>query len=317
MSATGSTRSRRPRPRPPRRVPAASPRTSRPPGASSPPSTRPGARASPAPRPASSPRWTCSTRSSTCWWSAPPSSSRRPRWRPTAEVVDDALGEPAADAVLDAFEHEFPDVTDAADPVRLEELLLVRLANENPAARPLRALVDDARSPPPTARRRWRRSRPTRRPRPRSGRTARPWSSCSGRRRAPTRRRSPGQLRYVREHWGPLLGDALDALLDRLLLTLDVIAEEERGLHLRFGGGGFGDGPGPRRGAGPRRARRRAGARSRATRRGCRAWSDRQEHPRLARPAVAGLRARASGRSTRSPTRSWTGSPGSGSPGCG
>ncbi|MDP2350304.1 MAG: alpha-amylase family glycosyl hydrolase, partial [Chloroflexota bacterium] len=47
-----------------------------------------------------------------------------------------------------------------------------------------------------------------------------------------------GQLRYVRERWSVLLGSALDALLDRMLLTLDVIAEEERGLHLRFGGGG-------------------------------------------------------------------------------
>jgi len=34
----------------------------------------------------------------------------------------------------------------------------------------------------------------------------------------------------------------------RMLLTLDVMAEEERGLHLRFGGGGFGDGRRPRRG---------------------------------------------------------------------
>ena len=56
-----------------------------------------------------------------------------------------------------------------------------------------------------------------------------------------------GQLRYIREHWGALLGDALESILDRLLLMIDVIAEEERGLHLRFGGGGR------------RRRRRRAG----------------------------------------------------------
>ena len=49
-----------------------------------------------------------------------------------------------------------------------------------------------------------------------------------------------GQLRYVRDQWRGLLGADLDALLDRVLLTLDVIAEEERGLHLRFGGGGDG-----------------------------------------------------------------------------
>ncbi len=49
-----------------------------------------------------------------------------------------------------------------------------------------------------------------------------------------------GQLRYVRDNWRGLLGADLDALLDRVLVTLDVIAEEERGLHLRFGGGGDG-----------------------------------------------------------------------------
>ena len=53
-----------------------------------------------------------------------------------------------------------------------------------------------------------------------------------------------GQLRYVRDFWGTILGDRLTALLDRMLLTLDVIAEEEHGLHLRFGGGGAGDGGG-------------------------------------------------------------------------
>ena len=59
-----------------------------------------------------------------------------------------------------------------------------------------------------------------------------------------------GQLRYVREHWRGLLGADLDALLDRMLLTLDVIAEEDRGLHLRFGGGGDG-GRGGGRGEAP------------------------------------------------------------------
>ena len=49
-----------------------------------------------------------------------------------------------------------------------------------------------------------------------------------------------GQLRYVRDNWGDLLGDALDDLLARMLLAIDVITQEERGLHLRFGGGGDG-----------------------------------------------------------------------------
>ncbi len=42
-----------------------------------------------------------------------------------------------------------------------------------------------------------------------------------------------GQLRYVRQHWAPYIGD----ILDRLLLALDVMAEEERGLALRAIGG--------------------------------------------------------------------------------
>ena len=57
-----------------------------------------------------------------------------------------------------------------------------------------------------------------------------------------------GQLRYVRDQWRGLLGDALDALLDRLLLTLDVI-----------GRGGARAAPAVRR----RRRRRRAAAAAR------------------------------------------------------
>ena len=45
--------------------------------------------------------------------------------------------------------HEFPDVDARPTPARLEELLLIRVANENPAARPLRALVDDTPLVPP------------------------------------------------------------------------------------------------------------------------------------------------------------------------
>ena len=44
----------------------------------------------------------------------------------------------------------------------------------------------------------------------------------------------------MRDNWGDLLGDALDELLARMLLAIDVITQEERGLHLRFGGGGDG-----------------------------------------------------------------------------
>jgi glycosidase len=145
--------------------------------------------------------------------------------------------------LLDALGDEFPDVAGDAAPIRLEELLLIRLDNENPAARPLRELVDD--SPLPAE--------------PRTAvlgaleryQAALPPIGADGETlvellRAPARAHPTslaGQLRYIREHWGSLLGSALDDMLDRLLLTLDVMAEEERGLHLRFGGGA-GDGGG-------------------------------------------------------------------------
>ena len=114
------------------------------------------------------------------------------------------------------------------------------LANENPAARPLRVLVDDTPLPPERA--------PETIEALEAYQAALPPIGPNGETlvellRAPARAHPTslaGQLRYVREHWRSLLGDALERLLDRLLLTLDVIAEEERGLHLRFGGGGDG-----------------------------------------------------------------------------
>ena len=65
----------------------------------------------------------------------------------STEAVEDVVGEPALDDLLDAVADEFPDVGDRPAPDRLEELLLLRVANENPAARPLRALVDDTPLP--------------------------------------------------------------------------------------------------------------------------------------------------------------------------
>ena len=66
----------------------------------------------------------------------------------SAVVVGDALGDEDFAELVDAIGGEFPDVETATEPVRLEEMLLVRIANENPAARPLLPLVDD--SPLPT-----------------------------------------------------------------------------------------------------------------------------------------------------------------------
>jgi len=130
------------------------------------------------------------------------------------------------------------------EPVRLEELLLVRIANENPAARPLRDLIDD--SPLPAEERdavmaSLEAYQAALSPIGPNGETLVEML------RAPARAHPTslaGQLRYVRERWSSILGAALEALLDRLLLTIDVISEEERGLHLRFGGGGNGGGGG-------------------------------------------------------------------------
>ena len=49
-----------------------------------------------------------------------------------------------------------------------------------------------------------------------------------------------GQLRYIRTAWAGILGSSLDELIRRLDLTIGILAEEERALHLRFGGGGPG-----------------------------------------------------------------------------
>ena len=156
----------------------------------------------------------------------------------TAEVIRDAMGEPRLDGLLSAVGDEFPSLEDDPEPVRLEELLLVRLANENPAARPLRVLVDD--SPLPEAERidaiaSLEAYQAALTPIGPEGETLVELL------RAPARAHPTslaGQLRYVKERWSELLGDALNVLLDRMLLTLDVIAEEERGLHRRFGGAG-------------------------------------------------------------------------------
>jgi glycosidase len=158
----------------------------------------------------------------------------------TTDVVEETVGEPVLGEVLDAVADEFPDVGDRPAPTRLEELLLLRVANENPAARPLRALVDD--TPLPAL------------PRQETIAALEAYQADltpigpNGETlvellRAPARAHPTslaGQLRYIREHWRGLLGAELDAMLDRLLITLDVITEEERGLHLRFGGGGDG-----------------------------------------------------------------------------
>ena len=169
---------------------------------------------------------------------------------PTADAVAAALGAAQAGGLLEQVAAEFPDVEARPTPDRLEELLLIRVANENPAARPLRVLVDDTPLVPPrrdaavAAVERYEAGLPG---------IGRDGATLLELLRAPARAHPTslaGQLRYVREQWSELLGDALDELLDRVVLTLDVIGEEERGLHLRFGGGGDG-GAGGGRGEAP------------------------------------------------------------------
>lgn len=160
------------------------------------------------------------------------------------EVVGETLGTSGFRALVGAAAGEFPDLAERATPEQVEELLLLRVANENPALGALQELVDDTRVQPPERDR----AVATLEQLAASARPIGPnGETLVELLRAPARAHPTslaGQLRWIREHWAALLGDALEALLGRMLMTLDVIAEEERGLHLRFGGGGAGDGGG-------------------------------------------------------------------------
>jgi glycosidase len=148
------------------------------------------------------------------------------------------------DRVLDRFGAAFPGVGPEPEPpvIRLEELLLTRISNENPAIGPLHELVDDRVLADGT---RY------------DAAIAGLEETFAGSelvdlgdgtkrslvellrepaRHAPTS--LAGQLRYVKTAWRGLLGAELDALIGRLDITLGVIGEEERGLHQRFGGDG-------------------------------------------------------------------------------
>ncbi len=134
----------------------------------------------------------------------------------------------------------------ARGPRRVEELLLTRIANENPAIGPLRELIDDKVLGRET---RYRDAIARLELTFRDG----PPVETDGlslidlmrlpAREAPTS--LAGQLRFVRSSWGHLLGTDLDELIGRLDVTLGILAEEERSLHLRFGGADGGPGRGP------------------------------------------------------------------------
>ncbi|MGH2473909.1 MAG: alpha-amylase family glycosyl hydrolase, partial [Candidatus Limnocylindrales bacterium] len=150
------------------------------------------------------------------------------------------------DAVLDRFGADFPGTGPGPEPplVRLEELLLTRISNENPALGPLRELVDDRILIDGT------RYEEVLAGLERVFGGGADIDLGGGSRstlldllRTPARHAPTslvGQLRYIREHWGALLGPDLEALIDRLDLALGILLEEERALHLRFGAGAAG-----------------------------------------------------------------------------
>jgi glycosidase len=147
---------------------------------------------------------------------------------------------PDARRLLDRFGEEFPGQGPAPEPDlhRLEELLLTRISNENPAIGPLlEELIDDTALVEGTRYRdaieRLETTFADGPPMEDGG------ISLIELMRTPARR-SPtslaGQLRYIRANWGGILGAQLDELIRRLDLTIGILAEEERGLHMRFGG---------------------------------------------------------------------------------
>jgi glycosidase len=147
------------------------------------------------------------------------------------------------DRLLDRFGAAFPGVGPEPEPavVRLEELLLTRVANENPAIGPLRELVDDRILADGT---RYQEAIAGLEEAFDVGAVLDPGdgtkASLVDLLRAPARHAPTslsGQLRYVRDHWGGLLGSDLDSLIGRLGIAIGIIAEEERSLHQRFGGG--------------------------------------------------------------------------------
>jgi hypothetical protein len=149
--------------------------------------------------------------------------------------LEQRLGGATLDEALSRFLGQFPPRRPQAEssPERerhLEELLLLRLANDNPAFAPLVELFDDARLEAETEYPRviealgeFFRSLPGFGP---DGQDLLALLE-SPMRASP--RSLAGQLAYIRSRWGHLLGE----LLMRLLTGMDIISEEEK---LRFAG---------------------------------------------------------------------------------
>jgi glycosidase len=146
--------------------------------------------------------------------------------------LDERLGRRPVDDVLGRLAAEFG--PEPGRPDLLESLLLLDVAAENPASAPLRPLVDPG--PVAKARAYAELTRAVEGLLDSDG--AGSGESLAELLRAPARH-SPtslaGQLRYARERWAAILPPDLAA---RLVAGEDLLAEEERALHLRFGGGG-------------------------------------------------------------------------------
>ena len=179
--------------------------------------------------------------------------------------LDDLLGAQAVDATLARFTERFPPLvvhrgeltvadylaseTDGTPnrEIALEELANCWLANANPAAHPFRELFDDADLAAAT------RYHDVIEEMGRFFATRSPFGPDS--QDLVTMLRAPavaeptslgGQLRWIRTHWAAFLaaalGDRFNAMLDRLVTGIDIAAEDERALWLRFHGGPGGDG---------------------------------------------------------------------------
>jgi glycosidase len=153
------------------------------------------------------------------------------------EATDALEARLRADArkVLRGFSTEFPtDGKPEPPPQIVEELLLTRVANENPAAMPIRDLFDDRPLATATP---YEKAIATLEASLADGPAFGPdGETLFELLRAPARHAPgslSGQLRYIRERWRGLLGDALERLMGEIDLTLGVLAEEERALQLR------------------------------------------------------------------------------------
>ena len=136
----------------------------------------------------------------------------RPAMATALRDIRERLGDDA-DSVLDAFAAAFPGPGPGPEPAehRLEELLLTRVANENPALGPLRELVDDrvlvegSRYADVIAGLEASFGRGAQVDVPGAGRMSLIELMRAPARHAPTS--LVGQLRYIRDHWTAILGD--------------------------------------------------------------------------------------------------------------